>query len=136
MRRDCSTPRSLLRGTERSEGQERTEEPSVDKHAHSDCHDNEDDGEPRVPARPGEVVVAIASAPTELALALALEPALPALLRGVYAMGGAIAHFGNISPAAEANKQAGWARRGCADGARTGAERGQGCRRGWWRRAR
>ena len=54
-------------------------------------------------ARPGEVIVAIASAPTELALALALEPALPALLRGVYAMGGAIAHFGNISPVAEAN---------------------------------
>lgn len=54
-------------------------------------------------ARPGEVLVAIASAPTELAVALALEPRLPELLRGVYAMGGALTHFGNISPLAEAN---------------------------------
>ena len=40
---------------------------------------------------------------TNVALALAEEPALPALLSGFALMGGAYAHAGNITPAAEAN---------------------------------
>ena len=54
-------------------------------------------------SRPDEIVVLCASATTELALALALEPELPKLLKAVYVMGGAVNHFGNVSPLAEAN---------------------------------
>lgn len=54
-------------------------------------------------ARPGQVTLLSFSPLTDVALALALEPALPTLLRGFVAMGGAVHEPGNVSPLAEAN---------------------------------
>jgi len=54
-------------------------------------------------ARPGEVLLVATGPLTNVALALADEPALPTLLRGCAIMGGAFARGGNVTPAAEAN---------------------------------
>jgi purine nucleosidase len=54
-------------------------------------------------ARPGEVVLVATGPLTNVALAVAEEPRLPELLKGFAIMGGAYAHAGNVSPAAEAN---------------------------------
>jgi purine nucleosidase len=54
-------------------------------------------------AHPGEVRVLAIGPLTNLALALDLEPNLPALVRDVTIMGGAALAPGNITPAAEAN---------------------------------
>ena len=54
-------------------------------------------------AAPGQVTILCFSPLTNLALALALEPSLPRLVRRVILMGGALAHAGNASPLAEAN---------------------------------
>jgi purine nucleosidase len=54
-------------------------------------------------AAPGQVTILSFSPLTNLALALALEPSLPRLVRRVILMGGALAHAGNASPLAEAN---------------------------------
>jgi len=54
-------------------------------------------------AAPGQVTILCLSPLTNLALALALEPSLPRLVRRVILMGGALAHAGNASPLAEAN---------------------------------
>ncbi len=54
-------------------------------------------------ARPGEVELVATGPLTNLAVALALCPELPTLLRGVTIMGGAALAPGNVSPAAEAN---------------------------------
>ena len=43
------------------------------------------------------------SALTNVALAVALEPALPRLLKRLVVMGGALYTHGNVSPLAEAN---------------------------------
>lgn len=53
--------------------------------------------------RPGEVHLLATGPLTNLAVALALEPELPALLSGVTVMGGAALAPGNVTPAAEAN---------------------------------
>jgi purine nucleosidase len=53
--------------------------------------------------RPGEVLLVATGPLTNVALALAEEPDLPSLLRGFAIMGGAFAHQGNVTPAAEAN---------------------------------
>jgi purine nucleosidase len=53
--------------------------------------------------RPGEVLLVATGPLTNVALALAQEPGLPGLLRGFAIMGGAFAHQGNVTPAAEAN---------------------------------
>jgi purine nucleosidase len=53
--------------------------------------------------RPGEVLLVATGPLTNVALALADEPELPQLLRGFAIMGGAFAHQGNVTPAAEAN---------------------------------
>ncbi len=52
---------------------------------------------------PGEITVVAVGPLGNLALALALEPALPRLLRKVVVMGGAVLEPGNVSPVAEAN---------------------------------
>jgi purine nucleosidase len=53
--------------------------------------------------RPGEVLLIATGPLTNVALALAEEPELPALLGGFALMGGAFARGGNATPAAEAN---------------------------------
>ena len=53
--------------------------------------------------RPGEVLLVATGPLTNVALALAEEPALPELLGGFAIMGGAFARGGNATPAAEAN---------------------------------
>lgn len=53
--------------------------------------------------RPGEVLLVATGPLTNVALALADEPALPELLGGFAIMGGAFARGGNATPAAEAN---------------------------------
>ena len=52
---------------------------------------------------PGEITVVAVGPLGNLALALALEPELPRLLRKVVVMGGAVLEPGNVSPVAEAN---------------------------------
>ena len=52
---------------------------------------------------PGEITVVAVGPLGNLALALAIEPALPQLLRQVIIMGGAVLEPGNVSPVAEAN---------------------------------
>ena len=54
-------------------------------------------------ARPGEVTIVAIGPLTNLAEALAREPALPDLVRSLVIMGGAITEPGNVSPVAEAN---------------------------------
>lgn len=56
-----------------------------------------------VRARPGEVHLVATGPLTNLALALGLDPALPALVKGITVMGGAADAPGNQTPAAEAN---------------------------------
>ncbi len=53
--------------------------------------------------RPGEIDLVAVGPLTNLALALALEPHLPSLVRSVTVMGGAAEAPGNVTPAAEAN---------------------------------
>ena len=53
--------------------------------------------------RPGELTLVAVSPFTPVAAALAIEPALPSLYRGVVVMGGAIAEGGNLGAVAEAN---------------------------------
>jgi purine nucleosidase len=53
--------------------------------------------------RPGEIQLVATGPLTNVALALREEPHLPELLRGFTLMGGAYAHVGNTTPAAEAN---------------------------------
>ena len=53
--------------------------------------------------RPGEVVLVAVGPLTNVALALAEEPELPTLLRGIVIMGGVFEGRGNVSPVAEAN---------------------------------
>lgn len=53
--------------------------------------------------RPGEVHLLATGPFTNLAVALRLEPELPALVSGVTVMGGAAMAPGNVTPAAEAN---------------------------------
>src|SRR5919197_2817398 len=53
--------------------------------------------------RPDEVLLVATGPLTNVAMALAEEPALPELLRGFAIMGGAFDHLGNVTPAAEAN---------------------------------
>ena len=52
---------------------------------------------------PGEITVVAVGPLGNLALALAVEPQLPRLLRKVVTMGGAVLEPGNVSPVAEAN---------------------------------
>ena len=52
---------------------------------------------------PGEVTILAVGRLTNLALALALEPRLPALVREVVLMGGSASAGGNVTPVAEAN---------------------------------
>ena len=52
---------------------------------------------------PGEITLVAVGPVGNLALALALEPALPNLVRAVILMGGTIVEPGNVSPVAEAN---------------------------------
>ena len=54
-------------------------------------------------ARPGEIELVATGPLTNLALALALCPELPGLVRGVTIMGGAALAPGNVTPVAEAN---------------------------------
>lgn len=54
-------------------------------------------------AHPGEISLVPVGPLGNIAAALALEPALPTLLREVILMGGAIVEQGNVSPVAEAN---------------------------------
>jgi inosine-uridine nucleoside N-ribohydrolase len=54
-------------------------------------------------AHPGEIALVAVGPLGNLALALALEPQLPQLLREVILMGGAVVEPGNVSPVAEAN---------------------------------
>ncbi len=53
--------------------------------------------------RPGEIHLVATGPLTNVALALAIEPALPALIREVTVMGGAATAPGNVTPVAEAN---------------------------------
>ena len=52
---------------------------------------------------PGEVTLLAVGRLTNLALALALEPRLPSLVREVVLMGGSASAGGNVTPVAEAN---------------------------------
>jgi inosine-uridine nucleoside N-ribohydrolase len=52
---------------------------------------------------PGEVTLVAVGPLTNLALALALEPGLPALVKEVILMGGSASAGGNVTPVAEAN---------------------------------
>ncbi|HXV59324.1 MAG TPA: nucleoside hydrolase [Vicinamibacteria bacterium] len=52
---------------------------------------------------PGEVTLLALGRLTNLALALAVEPRLPELVKEVVLMGGAVSVSGNVSPVAEAN---------------------------------
>jgi len=52
---------------------------------------------------PGEITIVSFSALTNVALALALEPRLPSLVKGLIVMGGTFDHPGNTSPLSEAN---------------------------------
>jgi inosine-uridine nucleoside N-ribohydrolase len=52
---------------------------------------------------PGEITIVAVGPLGNLAQALAIEPALPRLLRKVVVMGGAVLEPGNVSPVAEAN---------------------------------
>jgi inosine-uridine nucleoside N-ribohydrolase len=52
---------------------------------------------------PGEVTIVAVGRLTNLALALALEPRLPELVRDVVVMGGSAGAGGNVTPVAEAN---------------------------------
>lgn len=54
-------------------------------------------------ARPGEITLVAVGPLTNLALALRIEPDLPALARSVAIMGGSVRAGGNITPAAEFN---------------------------------
>jgi purine nucleosidase len=54
-------------------------------------------------AHPGEVLLVATGPLTNVAVAVAEEPALPTLLKGFAIMGGAYATAGNVSPTAEAN---------------------------------
>jgi len=54
-------------------------------------------------AHPGEITLVAVGPVGNLAMALALEPALPTLVREVILMGGTIVEPGNVSPVAEAN---------------------------------
>jgi purine nucleosidase len=54
-------------------------------------------------SRPGELRILAIGPLTNLALALKLDPGLPALIADVVVMGGAALAPGNVSPAAEAN---------------------------------
>ena len=54
-------------------------------------------------ARPGEIHLFAVAPLTTVAAALTIEPALPSFLADVTVMGGAVAHGGNITAAAEAN---------------------------------
>ncbi len=59
-----------------------------------------------VRAHPGEIDIVAVGRMTNLALALALDPGIAKLVRGVSVMGGAFGrngHFGNVTPVAEAN---------------------------------
>lgn len=56
-----------------------------------------------VRAYPGEITLVAVGPVGNLAIALALEPALPVLVREVILMGGSIVEPGNVSPVAEAN---------------------------------
>lgn len=53
--------------------------------------------------RPGEITLVAVGPLTNIAAALALEPALPSLVRSLVVMGGALDEPGNVTPAAEAN---------------------------------
>jgi inosine-uridine nucleoside N-ribohydrolase len=53
--------------------------------------------------QPGEITVVAVGPLGNLALALEIEPQLPALLRAVVIMGGTVLEPGNVSPVAEAN---------------------------------
>ena len=56
-----------------------------------------------VRSMPGEVHIICFSPLTSLAVALAIEPRLPELVKGLYAMGAAVEGVGNASPLGEAN---------------------------------
>lgn len=56
-----------------------------------------------VRAHPGEVTLAVLGPMTNIALALALEPDLPRLVKAVVPMGGVLHVMGNVSPVASAN---------------------------------
>ena len=91
--------------------------------------------------RPGEVLLVATGPLTNVALALAEEPALPELLKGFAIMGGAFDHQGNVTPAAEANiwvdpEAAQAVFRGFAGAARGQAPRGRRARRHRTREAR
>jgi inosine-uridine nucleoside N-ribohydrolase len=54
-------------------------------------------------AAPGQITLVPVGPLTNIAAALALEPALPKLVKNVILMGGAVKAGGNVSPVAEAN---------------------------------
>ncbi len=56
-----------------------------------------------VRAQPGEISIVAVGPLGNLALALAIEPELPRLVKQVILMGGAVIEPGNVSPVAEAN---------------------------------
>lgn len=56
-----------------------------------------------VRANPGEVTLVVLGPMTNIALALALEPELPRLVKSVVPMGGVLQVMGNVSPVASAN---------------------------------
>ena len=56
-----------------------------------------------VRSMPGEVYIICFSPLTAVAVAVAIEPKLPSLVKGLYAMGGAVEGVGNASPLGEAN---------------------------------
>jgi inosine-uridine nucleoside N-ribohydrolase len=54
-------------------------------------------------AQPGQITVVPVGPLTNIAAALALEPKLPQLVKGITLMGGSVKEGGNVSPVAEAN---------------------------------